>query len=228
MSLAQLFFSFQSSNKKDPFDVDDFVFLPENFAAIKFLKQFLAQEHFSRSHFTSLVIKGSESCGKTHLLHIFAKNSCATFLKAEEVSHLNFANYFQKNKFYILENFDQIKNEELLLNLINSASEACSFLILTTSEEANFKLKDLTSRLKNIFTTEIKNPNHEAMKQLLVNGFARRQIKISNQLIDFISDNIERTYAAIFLAIKRVEFFCSESGKNIKMKDVKELFVAAK
>lgn len=222
--MAQLSFSFQNNSTQHLFREEDFVLLDENSAMINFLHKFFAQDNFSQSGFTSLIINGAKSSGKTHLLHIFAKKFNVDFLSEEKISQLNLANFFVKNKFYICENIDEFKNEELLLHLINSASEARSFLIITTSNRAKFKLKDLSSRLKNIFTTEIKNPTIMSVKQLLANGFARRQMKLSGQIINFIADNIERSYEAVFSAIKMVEAHCQESGKNIAMLDVKKMF----
>jgi chromosomal replication initiation ATPase DnaA len=222
--LSQLSFLFQSDDKKNLFREEDFLLLVENVATVKFLKQFFAQQNFSNSQFPSAIIKGAKHSGKTHLLHFLSEKFFAENLSEEKISHLNLANFFTENKFYIYENFEEIKSEELLLHLINSAFEAQAFLILTTNGSAKFQLKDLNSRLKNIFVSEIKNPSHESIKQLLVNGFAQRQIKLSSPIIDFISDNIERSYEAVFAAIKRIEFQAQESGKNITMKEMKEIF----
>jgi chromosomal replication initiation ATPase DnaA len=85
-----------------------------------------------------------------------------------------------------------------------------------------FVLKDLDSRLKNIFAVEIKNPSQESIKQLLTNAFSRRQIKTSRQVVDFISDNIERSFDAVMNAVKMVEIYIQESGKNITVAEVKK------
>jgi chromosomal replication initiation ATPase DnaA len=77
--------------------------------------------------------------------------------------------------------------------------------------------------LKNIFAVEIKNPSHESMKQLLINAFSRRQIKPSRQVVDFISDNIERSFDAVANAVKMVEIYIQESGKNITVAEVRKI-----
>lgn len=198
--------------------------LEENAAAVNFLKKFLTQENLRLAQFPSLILKGEKSCGKTHLLHIFAKKYHVEFLKKEKIPELNLGGYFKADKFYIIEDINEIKDEELIFHMLNSAVEAEAFLILTTSQHHHFALRDLTSRLKNIFTIEIKNPSHEAVIQLLANGFSRRQIKIPSRALEFICDHISREYESIIAAIKKVEFFCSESGKNISMKELKRLF----
>lgn len=223
-SLSQLSLPFQISVKTNFYKESDFLLLDENLSVVNFLKKFFAQSDFLRSQFPSLIIRGGTHSGKTHLLHIFAKKFSVEFLQNSEISDLNPASFFAANKFYVLENIDEINDEELILRLINSASEAKSFLIITTKCQTKFRLKDLTSRLKNIFAVEIRNPSHETIKQLLANGFARRQIKLSGQIINFISDNIERSYEAVFAAVKIIESRCQESGKNVTMREVKEVF----
>jgi chromosomal replication initiation ATPase DnaA len=221
--LKQLSFSLQVKNQNNLFAEEDFLPLFENITARNFLKKFFAQKDFSSSPIPSLIIKGPSCCGKSHLLNIFARKFNAEFIKSEEIIDKNFNNYFISNSFYILENIDEIIDEEFLLCIINLANESNSFLILTTKNIIEFHLKDLTSRLKNIQLIEIKNPQLESIKQLLINAFSRRQIKISDEIINFITSNIDRTYEAIFAAVKSIEFFCNESGKKVTMGDVKKI-----
>jgi chromosomal replication initiation ATPase DnaA len=211
--LSQLSFPFQTTST--PYREEDFLLLAENSSAVNFLKKFFAQENFSKSQFPSVILKAAPFAGKTHLLHIFAKKFSAEFLEKEKISNVNPADFFSENKFYILEDVNEIADEELLLRLINSAFESGAFLILSANSLAQFRLKDLTSRLKNIFTVEIKNPSQESIKQLLVNGFARRQIKVSRQVTDLISDRIDRSYEAVFAAVKKVEAHCQEGGRSL-------------
>lgn len=222
--MSQLVLPFQLSTKTSLYKEADFVLLEENIAAVNFLKKFFIQKNFSRAQFPSLILRGEEHSGKTHLLHIFAKKFSVEFLSKSEINDINPTTFFLENKFYVLEDIDEIKDEELILRLINSAAEAKSFLIITTKPTFEFKIKDLMSRLKNIFVIEIKNPSLDSIKQLLVNGFSRKQIKLAGKIINHISDNIERSYKAVFAAIKKVEFTCNESGKNITMKIAKEIF----
>ena len=192
--MAQLSFSFpQNENYLE----EDFVILPENSSAKFFLDKFFAQKDFSTATLPSLILKGEEASGKTNLLHIYAKKSGAQFVNCEK----NPANFFVQNQFYILDDADEIKDDETLLHLINSAVEAKAFLVLAMQNISKFKLRDLVSRLKNIAVAEIKNPSLDSIEQLLANGFARRQIKVSLAEIKSISKKIPRTYRAISDAI---------------------------
>ena len=66
------------------------------------------------------------------------------------------------------------------------------------------------------------------MKQLLINAFSRRQIKPSRQVIDFVSDNIDRSFDAVLNAVKMVEIYIQESGKNITVAEVKKIGIIKK
>lgn len=192
--MSQLFFSFTNEER---YLEDEFVLLDENLAARNFLQKFFDQKDFSSSHLQSLIIKGAEGSGKTHLLNIFSKKFGGKFLDGAQISALNPAESFVKNHFYILEDFDQIKDEESLLRLINSTREAKAFLLMSVDKKTNFKLKDLNSRLKNIVTVEIKNPGIKALEQLLMNRLARRQIRPSSKSIKSALSKIELKYSAI-------------------------------
>lgn len=222
--MAQLSFLFETNSETEIYKEDDFVILPENSAAINFLKKFFAQEHFFAVQFPSLILKGAKASGKTHILHVFAKSFNAEFIDKEKIYDANLTAFFTADKFYILEDINEIKDEELVLRLINSAFEAKAFLILSVTNSPHFHLKDLNSRLKNIFSAQIKNPSHEAVKQLLSNGFSRRQIKLPGKSIELISNKIERSYEAVLAAVKKVEFHCQETGQNITMKELGEMF----
>ena len=219
--MSQLSFPFQVCNDLNPYREEDFLLLAENSASVNFLQKFFAQKNFSNSQFQSLILKGAASSGTTHLLKIFAQKNNAEFLNKEKISDVNLAEFFSANQFYILENFDEIRDEELILRLINSASEAQAFLILSVSLKLKFSLPDLLSRLKNIFVTEIKTPSQESVKLLLANGLSRRQIKLSRAVINFISGAINRHYETIFAVVKLIELHCQEGGKNLTTKEVR-------
>jgi chromosomal replication initiation ATPase DnaA len=221
--VAQLFFNFLLNSKDKIFNEENFVILEENLAAIGFLKNFFAQKRFTTAQIPSLILKGERLSGKSHLLHIFAKKFGAEFLDKNHLKTNNLFNSLSENKFYILENIEDFSDEELLLGLINSAVESKSFLLFSTKPKTKFTLKDLDSRIKNIFTTEIKNPNLEAIKQILISEFSRRQINAPKRIIDLIANNIERSYLGISNAVKLVEFHTHESGKNITSAEIKKL-----
>ena len=222
--MKQLSFNLQIKEDLNPYKKEDFLVLDENIAAFNFLKKFFEQKDFSQSQFQSLILKGAAKSGKTHLLNIFAKEFEAEILHKNDIFSRNLSSFFVANKFYILENINKIENETFLLHLINAAHEAKSFLILSTEKSPQFEIKDLASRIKNIFSLEIKPPSHDTIKLLLINGCSRKQLKVSGSIIDFIHNHIERSYDVIASSIKLIEFYRQETGKKISMKEIAKIF----
>lgn len=221
--MQQLSLDLPIKENSDPHLEEDFVLLDENSAAVNFLSKFFAQKKFSQAQFPSLLLRGPAQSGKTHILNIFAKKFQAEFLQIAEISDQNLSSFFSENKFYILENINEIADEKLLFHLVNAAAESKAFLILSSQNKAQFELKDLSSRIKNIFALEIKNPSQEAIKMLLINAFSRKQLKVSKGVIDFIASHSERTFEAVVVSVKLVEFYTAEVGKNITIKEMKKI-----
>lgn len=219
LKLLQLQLPFFEEAKANFFSEESFLNLKENSVSKKLLEKF-----FTKKTEQSLILIGEAACGKTHLLHIFARKFGAEFLSKEQLLGINLSNFFTPNYFYIFENIDRINDQNLLLHLINSAAEAQAFLILSAQKLPNFQLKDLTSRLKNIFATQIKNPELESVKQLLAHHLAIKQIKLSRHTINFIANQTKYNYQAIFDATKLIEFYAQESGKNMTITTAQKIF----
>ncbi len=219
----QLSFSFQNNLKRDSFQEEDFILLPENSDAFDFCKKFFSQKDFSASVFLSFILEGEEACGKTHLLNIFAKKFDAEFLDKSLISDLNLSKVFKKNCFYIIENIEEISDEKLLLHILNSAAEANAFLVLSTNILPKFKLKDLSSRVKNILTVSIKSPSEESLKIMLSLLLSRKQIKLSKVVVDFVSCNIKRNWILVHKTAKYLESKVYEKGAVLNLSDVKKL-----
>lgn len=223
MNQSQLNFNFSSTENQKKFDEDNFIFSSENAEAIDFLTKFFTKELFNYNSVLSCIIKGEEHSGKTHILNIFAKKFNAIFLNFQELQKQNIANFFSQNNFYILDNIDEIKNQELLLHIINSASEVGAFLVLSAKNIDNFTLKDLNSRLKNIATTEIKDPQSELRKILLAKGLCERQLKLEEDVIDFVAKMLNPSYKSLNLALEIIEGFCHANKKKFTLNEAKKM-----
>lgn len=219
---SQLIFDFSDDDGKI-FLQEDFIISQENEASFNFLQDFFLRQKQEIDNIKNVILKGKKYSGKSHLLHILSDKYDAQFIKKDNLKNMNLSSYFVENKFYILENFSEINDEELLLHTINSALEAKAFLILSTEKIPDFTLKDLDSRIKNIFVSEIKNPESELINALLIQGFAKKQLKINSDVIDFLTLNLPRSYQKIFTAIKLIENYCHEHKKNLSLAKAKEI-----
>lgn len=145
-----------------------------------------------------LYIYGAKSCGKSHLLNIWAKNSVAEFITFENISKNN-VNYKSN---LIVEDIDLINNEKSLFHFYNNFKEASEGTYLIFSANAspsklNLKLPDLISRLNANNSIKIDEPDESLFKQYIFKSFSNKQIKIENDVINFIFLRIERSFSAI-------------------------------
>ena len=221
--MSQLFFDFYDSQNIDNFRSDDFIKLPENFDAFNFLDNFFKQNNFQKNPTKSLILKGESGSGKTHLLNIYAQKYQANFISEEQIKTENPLRIFCENEFYIIDNFCQIEDEEKLLQYINCATESKSFLILSFNENKIFELQDLQSRIKNIASCQINQASLDSLKQIFVNILSRKQIDLSNQIINFIFTNASPTYSSLNQIIKKIDFFCRENDKKFNLNIAREI-----
>lgn len=219
MKYKQLFLNLEPTNYQE-FSKNNFVILPENKKIIDFLNLFFNQRSKS-DQIPSCIIKGQEHSGKTHIINIFAKKFSAKIVNINNVSENKINGIFKNNEFYIIEDIDSC-NEEKLFHAINSCLENKCFLIMTCRSGV-FGLKDLQSRIKNIITLEILNPEENSVKILISQNLSNKQLRVSSQIIDFISKNIKRNYKSIFIATEQIKEFCFINKKTISLREAKNL-----
>jgi chromosomal replication initiation ATPase DnaA len=217
--VRQLFFDFYDSKNIDNFKSADFLKLPENIDACNFLDIFFTQNNIERS----CILKGENGCGKTHLLNIYAQKYHANFISEEQIKSENPLRIFYENGFFIIDNFCQIEDEEKLLQYLNCATESKSFLILIFDKNKIFELKDLQSRIKNIASCQINQASIDSLKQIFINILAKKQIDLSNQIVNFIFTNIVSSYSSLNQIIKKIDFFCRENDKKLNLINIKEI-----
>ena len=134
--------------------------------------------------------------------------------------------FIKAKKFYIIENIKKNKNQELLLQIFNLIQEKSGYLLITSAVSLNqvgMKIKDLNSRLKNVFQLEISGPDDELIKMLLIKNFSAKQLKVEGRVIDFLTQNLHRDFASISDIVSLLEFYSLEKKRNITIPLAKEI-----
>ncbi len=150
----------------------------------------------------------------------------AEFLNLKELETTNLIRFIRAKKCYIIEDIDQIKNQELLLQIFNLAQEKSAFLLMTSSNNLSrlgSKIEDLNSRLKNVVNLQIIKPDDHLIKMLLIKNFAAKQLKVGDKVVDFLTKNSQRSFAAIFDIVKLLEFYSLENKRRIAIPLAKEV-----
>ena len=221
--MSQLFFDFYDSKNIDNFKSEDFLKLPENIDAYNFLDNFFKQNNYLFDAEKSCILRGESGCGKTHLLNIFSQKYQINFISEEQIKSENPLRIFYENGFFVIDNFCQIADEEKLLQYLNCSTESKAFLILVFDKNKIFELKDLESRIKNMTSCQIYQASLDSLKQIFINILAKKQIDLSNQIINFIFTNISPNYSSLNQIIKKIDFFCRENDEKLNLINIKEI-----
>ena len=156
--------------------------------------------------FFAMLIFGPKGCGKTHLAHIFADNVCThskkifqvKILKAADIKINRVPRIHLENPCLIVEDVSERVNEEALFHLFNVYQNEGGFILFTAERPFThmaFKLPDLASRLKMVPSIPILRPNDEMLEALIVKLFTDRQISISGEVLNYIVQNMERSFS---------------------------------
>lgn len=98
----------------------------------------------------------------------------------------------------VIEELDESVNQEALFHLYNLYRDEGGNILFTSDRapaRLNFSLPDLRSRMNIVPAVEIKEPDDELLSALLVKLFMDRQIMPSPELISYILNNMQRSFA---------------------------------
>lgn len=174
----------------------------------------------------SLSINGPTGCGKTHLAHIWQRKSAGLFLTKSDICEPNFDQLIAHSA-YIIEDIEKyLSFENSLFHLFNILQEHKKFLLITSKNNLaviNFKLADLSSRLKSLLSIQIDQPDEELLRVLAIKLFSDRQIRISLEVINYLINNCEKSFAELNRIINLIDHKSLLSKRKISISFVKEL-----
>jgi len=170
-------------------------------------------------------IFGATGSGKTHIARVWKKKSNAKILN--KISNLTLNNIYENNSPLVFEDINSniYWPENLLFEFINKIKLSENYLLITCKENPNkikWNLKDLISRFSSFVNIEIKLPDDNLIKNILVKQFADRQFSIEKKLIEYISFRIERSYLAINNIVNLIDELTLKYKKPVSLSIVKE------
>lgn len=207
------------------FAEDDFITSQANQNAFNYIQNWLSWGEGRYSKL--LILYGPRSSGKTHLSHIFAKLTKAKLIQTKDLFTKHPFELALNNKFLILEDLDIIKDcEEIIFHLINEVCEQSCYLLITSKvspTEMKFKLPDLESRIKVIPSVSIDQPDDQLIHTLLVKRFSDKQIRISNDIINYLATHIERSFKEINSVVDYIDKKSMIEKRKVTISLVKEV-----
>jgi len=102
-----------------------------------------------------------------------------------------------------------------------------AFFTFTSSLNINnfdFKFKDLYSRLREFTYVEIKSPDDDMCKMLMIKLFSDKQIIIKNkEIFDYIFKRLNRTYQDIFNFVEKLDRLSLEKKRQLTIPLIREI-----
>ena len=217
----QLIFNFPF---KKTYLSQDFYVSKNNFNAFKLI------ESWPQWPSRFINIFGPIGCGKTHLANILSSKINSLIISSQKVDE-NIINQFKTKECLIIDDFDNDIDENLLYSIINLANQDNKYLIISSPislKKFKIELKDLNSRFTSFIEVGIDLPTDDLVRVILTKNFSDKQITISKKNIDYILNNIDRSYEKINLFSSLVDNLSLEKAKPINLKLIKDVLIKLK
>ena len=175
-------------------------------------------------------IFGPIGCGKTHLANILSSKINSLIISSQKIDE-NIINQFKTKECLIIDDFDNDIDENLLYSIINLANQDNKYLIISSPislKKFKIDLKDLNSRFTSFIEVGIDLPTDDLVKVILTKNFSDKQITISKKNIDYILNNIDRSYEKINLFSSLIDNLSLEKAKPINLKLIKDVLIKLK
>lgn len=208
-------------------DKEDFMVAKCNLAAIRSI------DSWPNWSFFALCLYGPTGCGKSHLANIFSNQvSIITNypykipnIKAKDIKPEIIHQLFQEHKCLIVEDLNEDINQEAMFHLYNLYRNEGGYILFTAEiapARMNFTLPDLRSRLNIIPSVEISEPDDELLSALIVKLFTDRQIIISQEILNYIITNIERSFSYTRKLVAEIDNISLSRKRAVSIPLVKE------
>jgi chromosomal replication initiation ATPase DnaA len=152
-----------------------------------------------------LALWGDGGRGKSHLLHVWAREAGFPLLQGQTLRGLDAV---PPCGGLALDDADTVADEHTLLHLLNTARDRGLLLLLsgrTPPARWPVRLPDLSSRLRAITAVEIQPPSDALLRSLLMRMVADRQLKVGEAVQDWLLLRLPRAPGALREAVARLD-----------------------
>lgn len=206
---------------------EDFMVTSCNENAYKAIKMWPYWQHFALS------IYGPESCGKSHLAHMWTDRIQQSLprpiqipiIDAHSLNMKNVNKIANEHNYLVIEDMDANINEEAFFHLYNFYNGPERYILFTSElplSKIPLKLPDLRSRLNIIPNIEIEQPNDEMLTALIAKLFNDRQIIITQEMLDYILKHTERSFSFVTKLVEEIDDISWTYGRAVSIPIIKE------
>ena len=94
---------------------------------------------------------------------------------------------------------------------------------VSSIQNTKFKLIDLQSRINSFLFIGIELPNDDLLKVIISKTLSDNQITFNPKILDYIINNVERSYEKMFKFLKDVDELSLSTGKSININLIKKV-----
>ena len=214
--MEQLIFKFPFSKK---YFEQDFFVSSNNFSAFKLIEEWPTWPG------KWLNIFGESGSGKTHLAKILEKKINNTKLIAAKDINNEVVQEMINFDCLIIDSFKNDIDEKLLYSILNQSKRFENYVLIISTlsiKEKKFKLNDLQSRMNSFLYFGIELPTDDLLKVIISKTLSEKQININPKILDFILNNVERSYDKMFKFLKDLDELSLSTGKSININLIKK------
>ena len=126
----------------------------------------------------------------------------------------------------IIDNFENNIDEKLFYSILNQSKQLDKHILINSFEpinKMNFQLADLQSRVNSFLFIGIELPNDDLLKVIISKTLSDKQISINPKILDYILNNVERSYEKMFKFLKELDELSLSTGKSININLIKKV-----
>jgi len=158
-----------------------------------------------------MLLVGPEGAGKSHLASVWAEEAGARSTMGHALTAATVPGALATGAVVVEDLAPGSFDERALFHLLNLAREDEAYVLITARiapVAMEIALRDLRSRLRAVPVVQLKAPDDNLFKALIVKLCADRQLSIDENVVTYIASRIERSFAA---ARRTVELLDSEA-----------------
>jgi chromosomal replication initiation ATPase DnaA len=165
-----------------------------------------------------MLLVGSEGSGKSHLAAIWAEQAGARSTSAQALTAAAVPGALATGALVVEDLKPQGFDERAMFHLMNLAREDQAFVLMTARippSAFEIELRDLRSRLRAVPTVSLLAPDDLLFRALIVKFCADRQLIVDEAVVSYLTNRIERSYAAVRQAVELLDGEALRLGRPV-------------
>ncbi len=218
------------------FNDDEFILGNHNIETYNYIRQYPDWPN------KIMFISGPNGSGKRHIGNFWQRNSSATKIEFFNETEKKLNLLLESNNCFIIENINRYFTRKFLLRNLDKHDFNCfektifavidhvinenKFLLITSTNapnDLNIKLADLKSRILSVATLRLSLPNENALKTFLIREFSNRQLKINNDICEYILKHSNRSFNDLEILVNKLDTLSLYQKRNITKPFIKEV-----